>query len=146
MQIIRSTNMLHPILLNCLNKIQKNVIDAHSVPMRLFETGRTHERHAQLLSKGKTRDVVSGHLFNLDNDPPLYTTSVEYVYYDGKWSWNLRDSTIQSWYYIFGNLVLDECPELEWGGNNRKQTNYCQFTLRYAIIIDKLGEFPCVVS
>ena len=67
-----------------------------------------------------------------------------YVFYDEKWSWNLRDSTIMSWYILFGNLVLDLCPELSWRGFNRKNVNYCHFELRQAIIIDNLDKFPCV--
>ena len=145
MKIQRTTEMLHPILVQCLGRIQKNVIDAHNVPMRLFETGRTHDRHASLINKGKTKDIMSKHLYNLENEPPLYATAVEFVYYDGKWSWNLRDSTISSWYQIFGNLVLDECPELQWSGFSRKSINYCQFQLRYAILVDNLDKTPCVV-
>ena len=144
MKILRSTEMLHPILASCVERIQSKVIDAHNIPMRLFETGREHDRHQNLLRKGKTKDLLSSHLFNLQNDPPLYATAIEYVFYDGKWSWNLRDSTIQTWYIMFGNLVLDECPELKWSGHNRKSTNYCQFQLRCAILIDNLDQIPCV--
>jgi hypothetical protein len=144
MKILKSTEMIHPILLDCMRRIQRNVIDAHNMPIRLFETGREHDRHALLINKGKTKDLLSRHLFNLENDPPLYCSALDYVHYNGKWSWNLRDSSIQSWYTLFGNLVLDECPELEWSGFNRKATNYCHFQLRCAILIENLDKFPCV--
>ena len=145
MKIQRNTEMLHPILIECVAKIQKDVIEAHNAPVRLFESGRVHERHNMLIQRGKTKDIVSRHLYNLDNDPPLYTTAIDYVFYDGRWSWNLRDSTTAAWYILFGNLVLDTCPSLEWAGQNRKATNYCHFQLRNAVLIDNLDIIPCVV-
>ena len=146
MKALRNTDALHPILAECTEKIQKQVIQAHKMPFRLFEAGRTHERHEFLLKRGKTKDVISRHLFNLENDPPLYATAVDYVFYkDNKWSWNLRDSTIVAWYQLFGNLVLDVCPELEWGGQKRKSVNYCHFQLRHAILVNNLDTVQCVV-
>ncbi len=79
MKILRSLDTLHPLLTSCVRKIQKDVIDFYNVPMRLFETGRSHERHAILINKGKTKDLVSRHLYNLDYDPPLYAMAVSYV-------------------------------------------------------------------
>ena len=144
MKILRTTEMLHPILNECVSKIQKEEIINYNIPMRLFETGRLHDRHQILIQRGKTKDIMSNHLFKLDNDPPLYATAIDYVYYDGKWSWNLRDSTITAWYILFGNLVLDICPELKWEGMNRKSTNYCHFELRREVMINKLNIYPCV--
>ena len=147
MKIQRSLDVLHPVLADLTKKIQKEIILAHNMPIRLFETGRKHERHEMLVNKGKTKDVMSKHLFNLKNNPPLYATALDYVVYcNGKWSWNLRDSTVISWYQIFGNLVLDLCPELEWGGSKRKAINYCHFELKYAILIKNIGITPCVIS
>ncbi len=145
MKVIRTPEMLHPILQDCIVRIQNTVINVHNAPVRVFECGRTHDRHNMLIQRGKTKDVFSRHLYNLDNDPPLYGTAVDYVFYDGKWSWNLRDSTINAWYILFGNLVLDACPELQWGGLTRKSTNYCHFELRESAIIENLEKFPCVV-
>lgn len=145
MKIQRSTEMMHPIVSDCIEVIQRDVIDAHRMPVRLFESGRVHERHNMLIQRGKTRDIISRHLYNLDNDPPLYATALDYVFYDGRWSWNLRDGSITAWYILFGNLVLDKCPELEWAGQNRKSTNYCHFQLRRDILIDRLDVHPCVV-
>lgn len=145
MRILRSTEMLHPVLKECVTKIEKEIIAVHNAPMRLFETGRTNERHRSLVEKGKARSLISKHIFNLDNDPPLYSCAIEYVYYDGKWSWNLRDTTVESWYKVFGNLVLDLCPELKWMGNNRKSVNYCCFELRDEIIYENINKYPCVV-
>lgn len=144
MKILRSTEMLHPILQDCVSRIQKEVILKHSIPMRLFETGRMHDRHQVLLQRGKTKDILSKQLFNLENDPPLYAMAVDYVYYNEKWSWNLRDATIQAWYIMFGNLVLDACPELSWGATRRKSTNYCYFELRRAVMVENIEIFPCV--
>jgi hypothetical protein len=146
MKIQRSLDTLHPILAECVKKIQKDVIDQHNIPIRLFETGRSLERHKMLISKGRTKDCISGHLYNLENDPPLYTRAVDYVFYDGRWSWNLRDSTVTSWYNIFGNLVLDICPELEWSYMNRKAQNVNHFILKSYIIEKNLNKYPCVLS
>jgi len=143
MKVLKGTEMLHPLMVEVHKKIQKEVIDQHNMPFRLFETGRTHDRHQGLLKKGKTKDFISAHLFNLENDPPLYTTALDYVYYDGKWSWNIRSATVRQWYKMFGNLVLDTCPELTWGGMNRVSTNYNHFQLKQAIVIDNLDKFPC---
>ena len=144
MKILRSTEMLHPLLTTCVKRIASELIDVHTIPMRIFETGRDHERHDSLIKKCKTKDIVSMHLFNLENDPPLYATAIDYVFYDGRWSWNLRDSTILSWYELFGNLVLDLCPELSWKGTCRKSLNYCHFQLRQEMVINNLDKYPCV--
>ena len=143
-RIIRTTEPLHPILIACVNKIQNNVINTHSMPFRLFESGRSHDRHQSLLRKGKTKDIMSQHLFDLEHTPPLYATAVDYVYYDGKWSWNIRNGSIKSWYKLLGNLILDTCPELKWCGLNRKQTNYSQIQLRDSVNIENLDKYPCV--
>jgi len=145
MKIYRNLSVLHPVLAQCVRKIQSSIIDTHNVPMRLFETGRDHERHEMLINRGKTKNIVSRHLYNLENDPPLYATAIDYVHYDKKWSWNLRDGTTTAWYILFANLVLDACPELKWGGSNRKSVNFCHFELSKEIIISKLDEIPCVV-
>ena len=137
--------MLHPIILSCINRIQSDIIESHNVPMKLFETGRTHDRQQTLIHKGKTKDILSRHTYNLENDPPLYTTAVDYVFYNGRWSWNLRDSTVSLWYQLFGHMVLDICPELEWGGERRKAVNYCHFQLRESALLGELDRYPCVL-
>ena len=43
MKIQRSLDTVHPILKECINRIQKEIIDAYSMPFRIFETGRDHE-------------------------------------------------------------------------------------------------------
>jgi len=140
----RSLECVHPVLVDCIHRIQK-IIDKHSIPMALFETGRTRERHTYLLSKGKVTSIVSSHLYDMESDPPLYATGVDYVYFDNRWSWNLRDDTILSWYVLFGNLVLDECPELKWKGQDRKNKNYCHFSLRQSVIYNNIDKIPCVL-
>jgi hypothetical protein len=145
MKPLYTLDNLHPMVADAVKRIQDKVIQKHKVPMRLFETGRNHERHAGLIKRGKTRDIVSKHLFNLENDPPLYATAIDYVYFDNKWSWNLRDGTVAGWYVLFGNLVLDVCPELEWYGLRRKSINYCHFQLRRHVLLENLKKIPCVV-
>jgi hypothetical protein len=138
--------MLHPLLIDCVNKIQSEIIAKHNIPIKLFETGRDYERHNSLIKKCKTKDLISMHLFNLENTPPLYATAVDYVFYDGRWSWNLRDSTILSWYSLFGNLALDICPNLIWKGEDRKSLNYCHFELKQEVIHTYLESIPCVIA
>ena len=146
MNIQRDFNTLHPLLLNNVKKIAKIITD-YNLPMKLFETGRSHDRHQWLLDTGKIKDPMQGigHLHNLKMDPPLYTTSVVYVYFDNNWSWNLRDITIAAWYNLFGNLVLDKCPELEWGGANRKSQDLTLFSLKSSVIYDNLDKYPCTL-
>ena len=146
MKIQRNTNTVHPILIKCIKIIQRDIIDGYNIPIRLFETGRNHDRHEMLLNKGKTKDLICMHIYNLENDPPLYATAVDYVYFDFKWSWNLRDSTTTAWYILFGNLVLDLCPELNWKGFSRKSVNLCHFELKQSVIKANLKEIPCVIS
>lgn len=143
--VINSSDSLHPILKESCVKIQTEVIGKYSMPFKLFETGRTHERHQSLLLKGRTQNVFSKHLFSIGGDIPLYSVAVDYVFYNGKWSWNLRDQTVMSWYLLFGNLVLDCCSELQWNGNSRKSTNYTHFQLREDIVIGNIEKYPCVL-
>ena len=146
MKIHRTTEYSHPILIDCINKIEKDVLQKYNAPFKIFETARTHERNRNLIAKGKTNSVMNTHLFDLRNDPPLYATAVDYVYFNGKWSWNLRDATITAWYKLFGNLVLDVCPELYWKGTNRRSMNLTHFELRQIVILDSIDKIPCVVN
>jgi hypothetical protein len=146
MKVYKGTEFLHPLLPPILDRIEEKVIKKYNAPFRIFETSRDRERHAQLVQRGKTRDVISMHLYDIENDPPLYATAVDYVYYVDKWSWNLRDATVASWYTLFGHLVLDVCPELSWGGLNRKSANVNHFELRQSIILANIDEIPCVTK
>lgn len=145
MRVIKDLNMVHPVLRKVQGRIQEQVISKYNAPFRLFETGREHERHQSLISKGRTKDVMCRHLFDLENDPPLYATAVDYVYFGSEWSWNLRNAVTYHWYTLFGQLVLAACPELEWAGLNRRCTNYNHFQLRMEVIVDHIDIFPCVV-
>lgn len=145
MKVVSSLEMLHPLLREAHLKIQEKVINKHSAPFRLFETGRDHERHQSLIVRGRTKDVMSRHLFDLANDPPLYATAIDYVYFGSEWSWNLRNAVTYHWYTLFGQLVLAACPELEWAGLNRKCTNFNHFQLRRDVIVDYIDTIPCVV-
>ena len=144
-QVQNSLDLLHPILKEACAKIQAEVIQRYSAPFKLFETGRTSERHQLLLSKGRTQNVFSKHLYSFEGDTPLYSVAVDYVFYNGKWSWNLRDQTIMSWYTLFGNLVQDVCPELQWGGNLRKSVNYTHFQLKNDVIVENIDTYPCII-
>ena len=144
-KVIRDTSMLHPLLVLSLRKIKRDVIDKYKMPFALFETGRTHERQQMLISKGRTHAPVSKHVFNLESTPPLYAIAADIVYFDGRWSWNIRDTSIKSWYILLGNISLDVCPELKWGGMNRKSTNYTHFELRELIIRQNLDKYPCIL-
>ena len=73
--------------------------------------------------------MVSLHFYNLEVDPPLFARAMNYVYYDGRWSWNIRDIRIRRWMQLFGELVLDLCPELVWGGHYRIRQDYTYFQL-----------------
>jgi len=59
MKIIRTVEMAHPILKSCIDRIQRELIDYHSIPMKIFETGRVHDRHNVLINRGKTKDIMS---------------------------------------------------------------------------------------
>lgn len=144
MKVSRDFEPLHPLLIKSTREIQK-IINSHNMPFKLFETGRTKQRHQGLISKGREIHLLSRHLYNLENDPKLYTTALSYVYYDGKWSWNIRNASIRQWYKLFGNLVLEICPELEWGGYDRESTNYTYFQLKRSVIVENIDKFPCVV-
>lgn len=146
MRVIRELGMVHPALVEIVKRIQAQVIEKHKAPFRLFESGREHDRQQVLLSKGLTQTCLSRHLYDLTNDPPLYATAIDYVYFFDRWSWNLRDNTVCSWYTLFGNLVLDTCSELVWGGSNRKYTNYTHFELKKDFVIDNMDKYPCVLN
>lgn len=145
MKVIRDTCMIHPILVGVVQRVQTEIIDRHNTPMRLFETGRSHERHQSLLTKGVTHNLLSSHLYDLTRTPPLYATAVKYAYFDERWSWNLRDSTTAAWYVVFGNMVMDLCPEVIWGGLRRKSTNLSHFELRSSVIEANMDKYPCVL-
>ncbi len=145
MKVRRDMIAVHPLLVQCVEKVEVDIIKYHSMPIRLFESSREHGRHNQLIQRGKTKDLISRHLYDVENVPHLYTTAIDYVHYDGKWSWNLRDLTIKTWYELFGHMVLDLCPELEWCGMNRKSVNYCHFQLTEMAMYNNLDKFPCVM-
>lgn len=133
-QILRDVKLLHPIAQDCHSRIQKQIIEKYSVPFRLFETGRLIERQAVLVRKGKSTTLVSRHFFRIDTTPKVLSTAIDYVYYQGYWSWDLRRATVKAWYELFGELVLDLCPELEWGRYDRSRADYNHFQLRQDIL------------
>lgn len=129
--IVRDTAVLHPRLRSAVHDVQQHVIDAHHLPIQLFETGRTRGRQRMLFSRGKVMSGVSEHMFDLSADPPIYASAVCYVYNDGTgWSWNLRSRKILAVYMLFGELVLDLCPVLEWAGYRRNNVDYTYYRLQ----------------
>lgn len=145
MKTLRGTEYVHPLLIEIKDRIQREVIDKYNMPFRLFETGRMASRQQGLLDRGRTKDGLSRHLFDLEKSPPLYCTAIDFVFYNGKWSWNIRNATIRNWYKLFGNLVMDICPELDWGGMNRVSTNYNHFQLKSKVIKENLDKYPCSI-
>ena len=144
-KVNRNTDCCHPLLQEALGKIS-TLIRKHNLPFQLFETSRSHERQEWLMKTGKMKVPNTGHMCDLTNEPPLYTTAVAFVYKQGtQWSWNLRDTTVQAWYQLFGNLVQDICPELDWGGADRKNQDYTLFSLRTQVIYANLETTPCVI-
>lgn len=139
--VIRDIEVLHPVLQNCVERIKKGVIERHSAPFRLFETGRTPSRQESLYKKGKVLSLDSQQFFDVEADPPQYATGFNYVYFDGDgWSWNVRDAKIKAWYMLFGELVLDICPEVRWGGYDRKGVDYTYFELIGTPTLHEKGE------
>lgn len=136
-QILRDTKLLHPILREAHSQVQQQVIEKHRAPFRLFETGRLIERQASLVRKGKAPSLTSRHFFRIDTEPKVLSTAIVYVFYSGRWSWDLRSATVKAWYQLFGELVLDLCPDLFWGGYRRNNVDYTYFEIRQAVLNDK---------
>ena len=131
--VLRDLDYLHPLLRDEVKRIQREVIDRHKAPFRVFETARTTERQMDLIAKRKQRTLVTRYLMDMDSDPVIYSTAVNYVYYTSRWSWDLRDMTVKRWYQLFGELVLDLCPNLEWAGYWRSNIDYTNFQLKQAV-------------
>lgn len=126
MEVNRSTEFLHPILSKQVNQIQK-LIDRHKMPFRLFETARTIERHRNLYKRGIESHMINAHLFI-----PLRHETVcaaDFVFFDSAWSWNLRNQRVRKWYELLGQIVLDECSGIAWGGMDRRYQDYTHFEL-----------------
>ena len=127
-KIIRSVDVLHPELRDAHKIIRSEIIGKHNMPIRLFETGRTRERHEMLLRKGLVSgDIVCKHRFDLQRD--IYATAMAYVYYDGRWSFNIRNARVKRWLQVFGEMVLDKFDNIKWQGYNRERTDYTTYEL-----------------
>jgi hypothetical protein len=128
-KVHRELKLLHPILQKYALSIQRELLDNYNMPFRLFETGRSFARQTKLVEAGQANSMMSLHFYNLEVDPPVFARAMSYVYYDGRWSWNIRDIRIRRWMQLFGELVLDLCPGLEWGGYYRIRQDYTYFQL-----------------
>lgn len=135
--VLRDQEYLHPTLREEVKRIQREVIERHRAPFRIFETARTAERQMDLIKKRKQRTLVTRYLMDLNSAPPIYSTAVNYVYYTSRWSWDLRDMKIKRWYQLFGELVLDLCPKLEWAGYWRSNIDYTNFQIKQAVCTDE---------
>lgn len=134
-QVLRDPELLHPVLREHVASIQREVIERHSMPFKLFETGRTRERQADLVEKRRARTLVSRQFFDLDRDPELYSTGFNLVHFSRRWSWDVRNRTIVAWYQLLGELVLDLVPDLEWAGYWRSCSDYTFFQLRHSVLV-----------
>lgn len=134
-QALRDLDLLHPILRDHVQTIQTSVIGRYSMPFRLFETGRTKQRQAELVEKRRARSLISEQFFDLDREPPLYSTGFNLVHYVRRWSWDVRNRTILSWYQLLGELVLDAVPDLEWSGYSRSCSDYTHFRLKRSALL-----------
>jgi hypothetical protein len=136
-QIIRTFEYVHPILSECAQKIDELIIKPYNVPFAVFETARTYDRQRELYLQNRARGLQSRHLFDMSKVPLEYATAIHYVYIvQGRWSWNVRDLTIRRWWQLFGEMVLDICKEIEWGGTWRKNQDYAHFQLKQSVIED----------
>ncbi len=127
-KIIRSLDVLHPDLRRAVQDVQANIIAKHRMPIKLFETGRTKERHEMLMKRGLAQDPISRHRFNLEAG--VFATAVSFVYYeDGRWSWNIRNVKVKRWLQLFGEMVLDRCNNVNWRGYDRERTDYTKYEL-----------------
>jgi hypothetical protein len=127
----RAVNVLHPVLQKIVPVIQREIIDPHNIPMRIFETGRTVARQQELVTKKKARTLVSRYIYDLGCSPALYSSAISYVFYDTSWSWNIRNLLIRRWFELFGELVMDQFSDrLEWGGYWRRHVDYTYFQVR----------------
>ena len=140
--VLRDPNYLHPVMRENVRRIHKYLIEHHKAPFRVFETARTQQRQMALIEKGKAKTFVSRYVFDLNTDPPLYSTAVNFVYYTNRWSWDLRDMTIKRWYQLFGEMVLDLCPDLDWAGRWRKNEDYTHYELSDAVCTREGIEIP----
>lgn len=134
-QVLRDVELLHPLLREHVRRIQHEIVDRHSMPFRLFETGRTRERQADLVEKRRARTLISQQFFDLDKTPALYSTGFNLVHFSRRWSWDVRNRTILAWYQLVGELILDLVPDLEWAGYWRSCSDYTYFQLRRSVLV-----------
>jgi len=83
-----------------------------SLPMAVFETGRTRERQEYIMKQRFTRTLQSKHLFSIADN--ILSLAVDFVYYDDKgWSWDYEKHKHE--YETLGMIGKKE--GLVWGGN-----------------------------
>lgn len=130
-KILRDTTYLHPRLAKAVRQIETELIQRHMLPFRLFETGRFVVRQKLLVDRGLDNSMASAHLIM----PGVIEQSaaVDFVYFDNAWSWNLRNQTVLRWYQLFGELVVNVCPDLWWSGHSRTYIDYTHFELKREI-------------
>lgn len=100
-----------------------------SLPVAVFETGRTRERQEYIMKQGFTRTLQSKHLINVsDNNLSL---AVDFVYYDEKgWSWDYENHEHE--YETLG--MIGKHQGLVWGADWKTFTDYPHFQLTQADI------------
>lgn len=103
----RDVSQLQPEMQILVEKIYRNIIVHHQLPMGLFEGKRTQERQQWLFDQGYSKTLNSRHLDG---------SAVDFVfYYDGKWSW---DNDKLHYFDFLGKRIVELYGDrLEWGGN-----------------------------
>lgn len=130
-KILRDKKYLHPKLAQAVTVIERELIERHQMPFRLFETGRSLMRQKYLVDRGLDNSMGSAHL--IEKGVLEVTGAVDFVFFENAWSWNLRNQTVLRWYQLFGELVVNLCPELWWAGHSRMYIDYTHFELRREI-------------
>ena len=117
----KSTSLLVPEMAQLVAAID-GVIVKHEMPFALFETWRSPERQAELVTLGYSWDIKGPHTEGKAAD---YVARI-----NDEWTWKpIR------LYVSFGNLVKHYLGnKIQWGGDwkltkGRKRKDYCHFEL-----------------
>lgn len=119
--IIRDITTLNPETLK-LYYSQQELIIAHNLPFKVFETLRTRERQLECLVNGSSHKDHSVH-----EDGDAWD---EVLFIEGKWLWEPI-----YWYQVLGILTVSLIPGIRWGADwNGKNfwfdenfRDYCHF-------------------
>jgi hypothetical protein len=88
---------------------QQNIIVAHQLPFRTFETKRDPERQKMLFENGASRTLNSMHL---DRDGAGCEAWDVALWINGEWKWEPI-----FWFQVLGILTVSQIPRLRWGAD-----------------------------